>query len=159
MPPRRIKTNSKSSDHKISSASCEKSLPEILERSQRGNKPRWLFRHYNVHLGATPGLCSNCLRVPCCHQNCEMTKLKQASTAFDVLYSRENNPWIREYIGSQEVLSSSPGIWGKNGFSRASNRSCRNWEQLSRRWGISLQGLKVLFSRGREVSQSWIGGW
>lgn len=37
-----------------------------------------------------------------------MTKLKQVSNAFDCLYSRENNPGIGDYSGSQGVVYSSP---------------------------------------------------
>ena len=34
-------------------------------------------------------------RVPETGSSCQVTKLKQFSNEFDVLYSREKNPWIR----------------------------------------------------------------
>ena len=45
---------------------------------------------------------------------CQMTKIKQFSNEFDVLYPRENNPWIG--ITSPAVEHYSEEIWGKSKF-------------------------------------------
>lgn len=47
----------------------------------------------------------------------QVTKLEQFSTEFDVLYSRENNPWPGECSGSLAAEDSSRGMRGRNEFS------------------------------------------
>lgn len=58
-------------------------------------------------------------RVPATASSCQMTKLKQFSKKYDVLYSRESNPWMVEHSASKAVLHSSQGILGRSKFGRA----------------------------------------
>lgn len=45
-----------------------------------------------------------------------MTKLKQLSNKCDVLYSRENNPWVGEYHALQWWRTHPKGFWIRVSF-------------------------------------------
>lgn len=47
-----------------------------------------------------------------------MIKLKQFSNEFDVLYSREDSPWMGECRAARAGEPSSWGIWGRSEFYR-----------------------------------------
>lgn len=62
-----------------------------------------------------------------------MTKLKQFSNKFDVLYSRENNPRTGEHRASPAVEPSPQEIWGKRelvlpGGRRGNKETRQDWQ-------------------------------
>lgn len=57
---------------------------------------------------------------------------------FDVLNSRENNPWTEKYSTSHAVEHSSQGFWTRAGFMGPQVRQFGNRARLARGSGISL---------------------
>ena len=90
--------------------------------------------------------------------SCQMTKLKQFSNEFVVLYPRENNLQVR---GVQILANSGalcPGDFRQEWVCRALEEAMWKQGMMERRLGISLQSQQVLVSRVRWASYSWIRG-
>lgn len=86
--------NLKNSECKISKIWLEGSFLDISGSSWRGSQTNWLCGYLLLVSEPSQGSSGTVLRSYLARQNCQMTKLKQFSDDFDLLYSRENSPWI-----------------------------------------------------------------
>lgn len=123
-PPEVIRTNSKSSEHKISGARSEISLPEIPESGQRGSETEGFrgFRH--LYLGAVPEVSEAVFRSRLIAKTFKWQN-KQFSNKFAVLYSKE----VQSITSSGEF---SQGLLGKNEFHGALEAKQDVWSGHSR---------------------------
>ena len=94
-PPGRIRQkNLKNSECKISRIWSERSFLDISGSSWRGRQTNQLCGYLLLVSEPSQGSSGAVLRSYLARRKCQMTKLKQFSDDFDLLYSRKNSPWI-----------------------------------------------------------------
>lgn len=129
-------------------------------RSQRvaeeaaGQKALWVSLPV---FGSCVGMFSNCLQVPSCHQNSQTSKVKQFNKEYDVLCSRENNPWTEEV----QCLRSNRALF-LNDFGRewvlVLEAAHKNREKLPGVTNLTLFR-KIKEQRNKYIVQRWVGIW
>lgn len=105
-PERLGETNLKSSECKISRTQLERNFPEIFFVAQKKENQKGSVGIFTCIQEQSTESSAAYLQMTSHHQICDMTKLKQFSNEFDLLYSREGNPCIGviQYLRSRGVL-------------------------------------------------------
>lgn len=90
-----------------------------------------------------------------------MTKLKQFGNGFDVLYSRESNPWMREHSVSQAIETLPEAFWARVAFMEGLEGATQKLGRWTRRLGFPSKASRSCFlgSGERAKAQLEDGDW